>query len=308
MEKKYLIAGLAFIIDAPQEAFDLLWNYEPFEVPEAANHRDSGTGSAPLLYTLHVGTYPIPAEKKHVYTDCADDDMPRIEMSRVAPMDATAKEDDWLLEEAITRTTSICMQLRTRADFSEGWLTVKDKEFLKFGIDNSAMLLFAFSGLWYDCLEMHASVPVKDGKGYLFLGKSGTGKSTHSLQWHEAFPDAYLLNDDNPILRLINNTLMVYGSPWSGKTPCYKNLSAPVGGIVKIKQAPYNKARALKLPEAYAYMLSSASGLKIEPKMMDKLYEIIAKLIQMVPMLELECLPNPDAARTCYEALTTHDL
>lgn len=307
MEKKYLIADLSFIVDAPEEAFELMWNYEPFEVPIASEQAVSSESKTPLLFTLHVGDFPIPEDKKHVYTDSSDDDMPRIEMSRVLPM-RNCEEDDWLLEEATSHAAPICMQLRASADFSEGWLTVKEKDALKFGIDNSAMLLFAFTSLWYETLEMHASVPVKDGKGYLFLGKSGTGKSTHSLQWHAAFPDAYLLNDDNPILRIINNTLVVYGSPWSGKTPCYKNLSAPVGGIVKIKQAPYNKARALKLPEAYAYMLSSASGLKIEPKMMDKLYEIIAQIIQMVPMLELECLPNPDAARTCYEALTIHDL
>ncbi len=304
MKKNYTVAGLSFAIEAPQEAFEWLWNYGPFEARDgSAPHTPvEGEAETPFLFTLHVGDYPLPAEKKRVYVDSTSEDMPRIEMSRVGS--DSAGEDDWYLEEAVNQQAPICMHLMARADFKEAWLKVTDQESLKFALDNSAMLLYAFTSLWYDALEMHASVPVKDGKGYLFLGKSGTGKSTHSLQWHAAFPDAYLLNDDNPIMRIVEGTPYVFGSPWSGKTPCYKNLYAPVGGIVKIKQAPVNEARSLKLPEAYAYMLSSASGLKVVPAMMDQLYEIIARIIQMVPVLEMACLPDPDAAIVCHDALT----
>jgi energy-coupling factor transporter ATP-binding protein EcfA2 len=152
---------------------------------------------------------------------------------------------------------------------------------------------------------MHASVTVRDGYAQLFLGHSGTGKSTHSRLWQEAYPDAWLLNDDNPVLRVLpDGEVRVYGSPWSGKTPCYKNQSAPVRGIVKLSQAPHNEIRLLRLPEAYAYMLASSSGLKIVPEMMDRLYETIAKTIQLVPVYGLECLPNTDAARLCHDTLT----
>ena len=63
------------------------------------------------------------------------------------------------------------------------------------------------------------------------MGKSGTGKSTHSRLWLENVPGATLLNDDNPIVRLTLVGAIVYGSPWSGKTPCYKNESAPLAGV-----------------------------------------------------------------------------
>ena len=57
----------------------------------------------------------------------------------------------------------------------------------------------------------------------MLLGKSGTGKSTHSRLWLKYIPDTKLLNDDNPAVRIMdNNTIMIYGTPWSGKTPCYK--------------------------------------------------------------------------------------
>ncbi|MBO6066250.1 MAG: transposase, partial [Lachnospiraceae bacterium] len=84
-------------------------------------------------------------------------------------------------------------------------------------------------------LLMHASVTMHAGKGYLFLGKSGTGKSTHSQLWINNIEGCELLNDDNPVLRVEDDgSVRVYGSPWSGKTPCYRNLDVPVGAIVDL--------------------------------------------------------------------------
>ena len=174
-------------------------------------------------------------------------------------------------------------------------------------MDNALMLIFAFRTAPLMTLEMHAAVVVKGGeeaRGYLFLGHSGTGKSTHARQWLAAFPDAWLLNDDNPILRVMENgKVRVYGSPWSGKTPCYKNAHARVGGIIKLSQAPFNELQVLTLPQAYAYMLSSASGLKIDRQMADELYNSIKHIITHVKCCHLNCLPNTDAAEVCYRGV-----
>ena len=138
----------------------------------------------------------------------------------------------------------------------------------------------------------------------MFLGHSGTGKSTHARQWLAAFEDAWLLNDDNPILRVLDNgQVRVYGSPWSGKTPCYNNADAQVGAIVKLSQAPENRIQTLRLPQAYAYMLSSASGLKMDSGMSDYLYESIKHIITHIPFYHLECLPNVQAAMVCYDGV-----
>jgi len=133
------------------------------------------------------------------------------------------------------------------------------------------------------------------------LGHSGTGKSTHAQQWLQAFPDAKLLNDDNPVVRILDDgSARVYGSPWSGKTPCYKSADVPVQALVQLAQAPHNEIRLLRPTQAYPYILSSISGLKMEPAMMDRLYETIAALLESKPVYFLECLPNPDAAQVCY--------
>lgn len=294
--RHYCVAEHVFGITAAEDILSLLTNYVPFEV----EREDT-------LFHLTVLRGEAPEQElQPVFTDKSDEDMPRIEVYRCKehPEDEQAK--GWMLCVSMYRDSDIVCRLMASEDFRAATLYIATDD-VRFAIDNAAMLLFAFTTVYEHTLEMHASVIKREGWGYLFLGKSGTGKSTHSRQWMHAFEDAELLNDDNPILRFYPASengkarVVVYGSPWSGKTPCYKNDCAPVRAIVKLSQAPQNNLRPLRLPEAYAYMLSSASGLKIVPEMMDALYETIAGLIQTIQVYGLECLPNTEAAVVCYD-------
>ena len=243
---------------------------------------------------------------------------------------------EWLFRVAMVANAPICCEMECSEDFTQGVLHIAtDCKDVRFCIDNALMLLFAFRTAPLMTLEMHAAVVVRpsledargtsysledapealqvkgerreakgEGRGYLFLGHSGTGKSTHARQWLAAFDDAWLLNDDNPILRVMEDgEVRVYGSPWSGKTPCYNNAYARVGGIVKLSQAPHNKMRILALPEAYAYMLSSASGLKMDRQMADCMYESIKHVITHVKCYHLDCLPNTEAAEVAQRGM-----
>lgn len=284
----YRVAGHYFSVTAEESVFAQMSNYQPFETKNA----DEDT-----VFDLTVGDVDLSEEKTHVYTDVSDDDMPRIEFYRIG--------QDRLFQVSMTKASETCLSLRTSDDFRHASLSFSAPD-IRFCIDNACMLLYAFATASKQTLEMHAAVIERKGHGFLFLGHSGTGKSTHARMWMAAFEDAKLLNDDNPILRILENgEVHVYGSPWSGKTPCYINREVPVGAIVQLAQAPYNRIQPIRLPEAYAYMLSSASGLKIEPKMMDALYDTIARTIQTVQVYKMECLPDTDAARVCEQEVTT---
>lgn len=268
-------------------------------------------------------------EWTHVLTDNAEEDMPRIEVYRAIRREGNEARE-WLLRVAVEAKAPISCEIEFNEDFTQGVLYIMpDCQDVRFCIDNALMLLFAFRTAPMMTLEMHAAVVVRgsleddagrlqdaltgyreeekgdEARGYLFLGHSGTGKSTHARQWLAAFDDAWLLNDDNPILRVMEDgEVRVYGSPWSGKTPCYKNAYARVGGIVKLSQAPHNKIRTISLPEAYAYMLSSASGLKMDRHMADCMYESIKHVITHVKCYHMECLPNVEAAEVAARSAT----
>lgn len=149
-----------------------------------------------------------------------------------------------------------------------------------------------------DTVLIHTSVVVHREYAVPFLGESGTGKSTHTRLWLEHIPDSFLLNDDSPILRIINGRPYLYGSPWSGKTPCYKNECYPLAACVRLSQAPFNRIRKLTVPQAYASLHPSCPPAFAYD---DRLYEHISHTIEAVlthvPVFHLECLPNAEAAR-----------
>lgn len=282
----YRVANLTFGFTAEEQVFDLLPNYAPFEVQ--ASEAD--------LFHLTVTNDSCPVDETVLtafFTDKSDEDMPRIELYQLP--------EQWLLCVSMYRDSETCCRILASHDWTKATLYINTPQ-QRFAVDNAAMLLYAFTACFKQALTLHASVIQYEGNGYFFLGKSGTGKSTHSRQWLSAFPEAELINDDNPILRLVDGQPVIFGSPWSGKTPCYKNMCAPVRGIVQLKQAPENSYERLRLPAAYAYMLSSSSGLKILPEVMDALYATLATVVQTVPTILLSCLPNEDAARMSYAA------
>ena len=300
----YCVAQHLFAVHCADKAlFERMSNYEPFRV-EAQGEP---------IFALRIEQDGLLNEEErshyaHVFTDNSEEDMPRIEVYREAigeSLEARGK-DGWLMRVSQIAQSPICCELQSDKNFTQGVLHIAaGYQDVRFCIDNALMLMFAFRTAPLMTLEMHAAVVVKGGdeaRGYLFLGHSGTGKSTHARQWLQAFPDAWLLNDDNPILRVLDDgNVYVFGSPWSGKTPCYNNAHARVGAIIKLSQAPFNELQALTLPQAYAYILSSASGLKTDQQMADHLYNSIKHIITHVKCYHLNCLPNTEAAEVCFQ-------
>ena len=180
---------------------------------------------------------------------------------------------------------------------------------LKFAVNNALMVLYAIASAPYNTALFHAAVVNYEGKGYMFLGKSGTGKSTHARLWLKYNEGSELLNDDNPVVRIEkdadgNCVTRVYGSPWSGKTPCYKNEVYPLGGFVMLSQAPYNKIERLHGVRAYAALVPCISGKRWESVIADGLHKTENALAMNVPVWYLECLPDEDAAKLCCETIS----
>ena len=196
--------------------------------------------------------------------------------------------------------------LKPSADYTDNvvYLTREHaSKILEFSLSNAMMLLYTFNTSAYDTLMVHASVTVYKDKGYMFLGRSGTGKSTHSRMWLENIEGTWLLNDDNPVVRFIDGEVFVYGTPWSGKTPCYKNEALPLGGIVRIVRAPHNEAKLLPPLRSYASLMPACSCMRWDRKSTDALHSTVEKVIKVVKGWDMECLPDADAAHVCNSAV-----
>jgi len=193
-------------------------------------------------------------------------------------------------------------RMLTDADYRHAVVTLEDNAL--FGINNALMVMFALSTANSQTALFHSSVISYEERAYMFLGKSGTGKSTHSSLWLKHIEGTALVNDDNPVVRRMPDGFYVFGSPWSGKTPCYRNVRYRLGGLVQLSQAPYNAIRRLRPLEAYAALMPSISGKRWDRQVAEGLHQTEDLLVTEVPVWHLECLPDEAAARVCKETVS----
>lgn len=269
----YSVARHVMALTAPEDTLRLLGNYSPFEVAP----------SQPLMEISISERRPLPEEWR----------------------------EEWHQEEEGEEIA--CGNVNGNPAFvfsshgqAAGWVecsndyrkvTVSIDSLPKFAIDNAMMIAFALATAKSDTLLFHASVISRNGKAYMFLGPSGTGKSTHTRLWLRHIEGSRLLNDDNPVVRLNDDgKAVVYGSPWSGKTPCYVNEHYPLSGMVRLKQAPYNAIRRMSPIEAYATLFSSVSGKRWDRSIADGLHHSLNSLIAGTKVWQMECLPDEAAA------------
>lgn len=192
-------------------------------------------------------------------------------------------------------------------DFSEAEVRVPLQGGQTFIINSLLRIAFSQVLLRHDAFMLHASAVVAGGEAYLFMGKSGTGKSTHSRMWLETFPDSRLLNDDVPVIRLEGEGVVAYGSPWSGKTHCYKNESAPVRVFVRLSQASENRYKALEGIDMFTAIYPGVSLFATSSAQREAAAGIIAAICGSVEVGSLECLPNREAALLCRRGAGNND-
>ena len=147
-------------------------------------------------------------------------------------------------------------------------------------------------------VAIHTSTICYRNRAVMFLGESGTGKSTHTRLWRENISGAQLLNDDSPIVRVIDGRACVYGSPWSGKTHCYKDECYPLAACVRLSQAPYNRITRLNVLAGYAALHPSCPpGFAYDERLYDYVSGFLSDVLGTVPVYHMECLPDAAAAQ-----------
>jgi len=198
-----------------------------------------------------------------------------------------------------------CALLLSNKDFTECRCALNGNYNMRsFGLNNALMLIFAFAGSRQDTLLIHASLVRQNGYGYAFTAKSGTGKSTHVSLWLRHIPGCDLMNDDNPIVRIIDGQPYIYGGPWSGKTPCYRNVKARLGAITRIDRAPANSVDRLAPIDAFASLLPSCSSMKWDEDIFRRICNTVTKIVETTPIYTLHCLPNKEAAILCNKTIS----
>ncbi len=198
-----------------------------------------------------------------------------------------------------------CCLLQTDKPFRHCRCALKGNRLMRhFGLNDALMFIFAFAGATKQTLLIHASTILHEGYGYPFIAKSGTGKSTHSQLWIKHIPKSELMNDDNPAIRIIDGIPIIYGTPWSGKMPCYRQIQAPLGAITRIDRALENSIERLDVVESFASLLPSCSSMQWDNDIYNGICDTISSIISTIPLYTLHCLPNEEAAQICHKTIS----
>lgn len=283
MEKlEFEVAGIRFAILSHDNNYikKILPSYAPFHVTTEGN-----THLTVVVDNDKVDSQPVGHELGHFDCGGANHSIYRLENGGYKILISTVDEH-------------LACAMITSPDFKHCTVSLYgNTNENSFGLGNAMMIAFTFSSASMGVLLMHSSVVMHKGKGYMFLGKSGTGKSTHTKLWLKWIEDSELLNDDNPAIKLLpNGEVWVYGTPWSGKTPCYKNKQCPVGAIVRLEQFKQNLIEQLTPLRAFGSILSSCSTMMWDKFTYTDITQTVDKVAQITPAFLLRCLPDREAA------------
>ena len=155
----------------------------------------------------------------------------------------------------------------------------------------------------YGTFLFHGSVIAVDGVGYLFTAKSGTGKSTHTRLWRKMLGEkAVMVNDDKPLISVMGEDAIVYGTPYNGKHRLGCNISVPLKAVCILTRAEENHIERITKADAYAMLLQQVYRPK-NAEAMRKTLALIDKLADQVELYRLGCNMDISAAETAYNAM-----
>lgn len=111
----------------------------------------------------------------------------------------------------------------------------------------------------YDTLLMHGAVIAVDGQAYMFTAKSGTGKTTHIRLWHKKFGDRMkVINGDKPLIKVTENGVIAYGTPWCGKERYGNNACAPLKAVCVLQRSKENHIKQVEMGDILHIMLQQS--------------------------------------------------
>lgn len=155
----------------------------------------------------------------------------------------------------------------------------------------------------YNGFFLHCSCLCYNNEAYVFTAPSGTGKSTHSRLWREFLGEKVtMINDDKPIVRMIDDVFFIYGTPWNGKHRISNNIKAPIKAIYYLHQSQKNKVVKCDPISALTKILSQ-TVLPDSKVVMNHLLDMLEKLLLTTNVYDLYCNISYDAVKTALDSI-----
>ncbi len=157
--------------------------------------------------------------------------------------------------------------------------------------------------LQYGIILMHSAVIAVDDQVYVFMAKSGVGKSTHIRLWREVFGErARIVNGDKPFFSFVGDTFTAHGSPWKGKEGYGEPISLPVAAICFLERGEINVIRPANSSEAVQRIFHQLLLPENAAELTDFM-SMLDRILKTVPLYILQCNMDKEAALVAYRGM-----
>ncbi len=156
----------------------------------------------------------------------------------------------------------------------------------------------------YNILIMHGSCIAVDGEGCIFTALSGTGKSTHTSLWRSLLGSRVtMVNDDKPFIRVDEDGVTAYGSPWDGKHHRSSNIAVPLKAVCLLSRSETNHISPIAAEEAFPVLFYEQVHHPEVAEATAKVAALLERLCKHVRFYALGCNMEPDAAQVAYNGI-----
>lgn len=149
---------------------------------------------------------------------------------------------------------------------------------------------------------LHSASFLYRGRAWLFSGRSGTGKSTHTNLWRDAY-GVELLNGDLNMLGIDGGEAVVYGQPWCGTSGICTEKAYPLGGITFLRQAPENICEEPAASEKILAIVQRMISPAWERQMLERNIAFAKKVEACCPVWRLHCRADREAVEVMKGAV-----
>lgn len=135
-------------------------------------------------------------------------------------------------------------------------------------------------------VELHSCGVIDEaGRGHLFVGMSGAGKSTTAHLWEGS--SRGVVSDDRVIVRAQDGAMWMYGTPWHGEAELSLATRVPLAAVYLLVQAAENEIRTIPAAAAVARLFGCSFPPFYDAPSLDYTLQFLEGLVGAVPVREL---------------------